>query len=101
MNKLMTTAAVLVALIAPAQALFGPKGDAQMACVIGWAAVAIEEGAKTAKAAEDTGWRRCRHLNWRVPKNGSKQEKEGLEEVGSDMAFNIRGIVQTMFKALH
>ena len=100
MKKLMTTAAVLVALIAPAQALYGPKGDAQMACVVGWAAVAIGDGAKTAEAAEAAGWRHCRHLNWSVPKNAGKQKREALEEAGSDMAFAIKDTVEAMFKGL-
>ena len=91
MRKLLTTAAVLVALIAPAAA--ESRHDAQGACVLGWAALSIEKGAETVDAARAAGWRHCRHIKLPVPKNEDDKEIEG------DRSEHLNSVIYRMFKA--
>jgi hypothetical protein len=94
MKRFLTTVAVLVALTVPAAA---DKSDTQAACVLGWAALAIENGAKTVDAARNAGWRHCRHLKEPMPKNINKED---WKEVEGDRSEYLNFVIYRMFETL-
>jgi hypothetical protein len=93
MKRFLSTVAVIVVLTVPAAA---DKSDTKAACVLGWAALAIENGAKTVDAARNAGWRHCRHLKEPMPKNINKDD---WKEVEGDRSEYLNSIIYRMFEA--
>ena len=68
------------------------KQDTQAACVLGWAALSIEQGAKTVDEARKAGWRHCRDIKQAPPRT------EDDKEIAGDREEYLNSVIYRMFR---
>lgn len=95
MKRIFASLAAIGLLVSPVHAA-DSISDVRAACVLGWAALSIEQGAKTVETAANAGWRRCRHIKVSPPKG---IDKEDWREVEGDRTEELNSVIRRMFEA--